>query len=121
MEWTDGYHETTLCFTNNIPQRDGGTHLAGFRAALTRVINSYAVNSGIAKKEKIQLSGEDCREGLTTVLSLKIQDPKSCVSTNSTTLALSFLTIRQKISVNDRSIFIPTGALKIKDSGRLAN
>ena len=62
MEWTDGYHETTLCFTNNIPQRDGGTHLAGFRAALTRVINSYSVNSGIAKKEKLQLSGEDCRE-----------------------------------------------------------
>ncbi|MFA5593347.1 MAG: DNA topoisomerase (ATP-hydrolyzing) subunit B [Micavibrio sp.] len=76
MEWTDAYHETTLCFTNNISQRDGGTHLQGFRNALTRVINNYAEEKGLTKKEKIKLSGEDMREGLTCVLSVKVPDPK---------------------------------------------
>ncbi len=76
ISWNDSYHEAVLCFTNNIPQRDRGTHFTGFAAALTRQVINYAENSGIAKKEKVSLSGEDCREGLTSVLSVKVPDPK---------------------------------------------
>ncbi len=114
ISWNDSYHESVLCFTNNIPQRDRGTHFTGFAAALTRELIRYAETSGLSKKEKVELSGEDCREGLTAVLSVKLPDPKFSSQTKEKLVSSEVRPVVETVVANSLSSWLETHPAEAK-------